>query len=237
MGQRDLWLAEMMNLTSEAAFGIDLSQVFVPPIPNPDMVRSGFIALDPAFGVEKRHDFTAITVHIQLKKEFELSSLGSPPILAFVITMKGDTEAIFDQMLGLSYYWGLTTWCIESVAAQQLLLPLFRMYLQSRNIPTEMFCMLPIVTQKSKASRILAFRASVASGSYLLAEGTEGLKLRLAEYSPLTPPANDDDMDSAAFGTLCWSLHGETIMMNGVRVDLLSTLHDGDGGYMPHATH
>jgi hypothetical protein len=236
MGQKDLWLAEMMNLTSEAAFGIDLSGIFTPPIPNPDMVKAGFIALDPAFGIEKRHDFTAIAIHIQLRPEHELSSLGSPPILAQILTFKGDTEAVFDKMLEMSYYWGLTTWCIESVAAQQLLLPLFKMYMKNRGIPTEFFCLLPVVSQKSKGSRILAFRSSVASGSYLLAEGTDDVKNRLADYSPLTPPTNDDDMDAAAFGTICWALHGDMIQMNGVQRDIMSTIHGADGRYLPYET-
>ena len=197
IGQGHVWESEMMNLTSEQILGESMTHAFRPPRPLPSEVQAGFISVDPSFGENAWNDDTALTVHVRLEDQE-----GAPAIPLIVETRAGrfTEEAMFDQLLELSYYWNLTTWTIESVAAQRLLIPLFKSYIKIRRLPLDLIVMIPIsVGKASKASRILAMRAALSKGSYGLVQEEQELMNKYEKYSPLST-AKDDDIDSAAQG-------------------------------------
>lgn len=216
LGLGHIWEAEMMNLTSKEILGESLANCPRPPRPIPDEIEAGFITLDPAFGVNAWNDESALTVHVRLKG-------ADIPIVAEKWHMRAKEETVFDEMLSMSYRWGITTWCIESVAAQRLLISLFRAYLTQRGMSADLFLMIPITGGKeSKASRIVAFRSSCANGSYGIVEEEQDLVERLEAYTPDTKE-HDDVCDSAAFGLIVWALHGTAVKSQG-RVDIAGIL-------------
>ena len=225
LGLGHVWEAEMMNLTSKEILGESLANCPRPPRPLPEELEAGFLTLDPAFGVKAWNDESAITAHGR-------KIGGDIPIVVETWHGRVKEEALFDEMLAMTYRWGITTWCIEAVAAQQLLIPLFRAFLVQRGLSADLILMIPIIGGKaSKASRIVAYRSSCAMGSYAICEEEQDLVERLEQYAP-DAVDHDDVCDSAAFGTIVWSLHGSIIKGQG-RVDIAGILmglgEDGGG--------
>jgi hypothetical protein len=223
LGLGHVWEAEMMNLTSKEILGESLANCPRPPRPMPDEIEAGFLTLDPAFGVNAWNDESAITCHVRMRG-------ADLPLVVETWHGRVKEEALFDEMLAMSYRWGITTWCIESVAAQRLLIPLFKAYLLQRGLSPDLFLMLPITGGKeSKPSRIVAYRSSCAVGSYGIVEEEQDLVERLESYSPDTEK-HDDVCDSAAFGLIVWALHGTTVTSQG-RQDIVGALMgDHSGG-------
>jgi len=222
IGQGHIWEAEMMNLTAEQVLGESLSNAIRVPRPDSSSLEAGFICLDPAFGLNAWNDDSAITVHGRM-------FMGDIPILLESTKGKWSTERVFDEMLSASLRWGIRTWVIEAQAAQRLLIPLFKSYMIQRQMSEQLVLMLPVMAGKeAKASRIVSFRAAVAHGSYAIAEEEEELIQRLEAYVPAASE-HDDLVDSAAYGTIIWALHGEQIRSQG-RVDLAGMLFHYSGG-------
>lgn len=209
LGSGHVWEAEMMNLTSKDILGENLAKALRPPLPMAEELAAGFICLDPAFGLKAWHDESAITVHVRLHG-------GDIPIVVDSIKGRFNEERIFDEMLSMSYKWGLTTWVIEAVAAQRLLIPLFRSFFVQRSMSADLMTMVPVVAGKeAKASRIVAFRSAVSHGSYAITESQQDLVEKLESYTPDTKE-HDDLCDSAAYGILIWNLYGSIVNSNGV---------------------
>lgn len=221
MGTGHMWEAEMMNLTQDEILHKDFEKAVRPPQPHPDDVLCGFLALDPAFGQKDHNDDSSITVHVRTK-EFGI------PIVAESLTGKFNEEELFEHMVMLSTKWGLTTWCIESGAAQSLLIPLFTLLLRDRKMNESLFVMLPLTSGgTAKASRILAFRSAVSQGSYGVADSEFDLIERLGEYSALSKK-HDDLCDSAAYGIIGWQHYGTMVESMGVmQVAMLAFVRDG----------
>ena len=212
VGQGHVWESEMMNLTSEQILGESMTHAFRPPRPLPSEVQAGFIAVDPSFGENAWNDDSALTVHVRLEDR-----AGAPSVPMLVESRVGrfTEEKMFDELLALSYYWNITTWAIESVAAQKLLIPLFKSYITIRRLPQDLIVMIPLsVGKASKASRILAMRASLSSGSYGIVQEEAELFAKYEKYSPLST-AKDDDIDSGAHGLLVWAQEGERVKGRG----------------------
>jgi len=221
-GLGHVWEAEMMNLTAEEIFGESLAEAIRVPRPQPDELIAGFICLDPAFGVNAWNDESAITVHVRMLG-------GDIPILAETIAGRWREDRLFDEMVSASYRWGLTTWIIEAQAAQKLLIPLFRSFLTMRGMSPELFLMIPILaTKDSKASRIIAWRSSVAHKSYAIAE-EEQETLELLEKYSVDSNEPDDRVDSGAYGIVVWDLHGNLIQGKG-RQDVAGLIMGNVGG-------
>ena len=208
IGRGHVFESEMMNLTSSDIFGETLAGVERYAVPDPTELSCGFICLDPAFGLKAWNDESAITVHARLWG-------GEIPLIIDSARGRFGEEALFDEMLAKSYYWGISTWVIESVAAQCLLIPLFRSFCVQRKIQPEIFTMLPVQAGRgSKASRIVAFRSVVSAGSYGVVESQEELLSLLEVYTPESTD-HDDLCDSAAYGTQIWDLYGKVVESNG----------------------
>lgn len=221
-GLGHIWEAELMNLTGSEIFGASLSKSPRIPLPNPEDLEAGFLCLDPAFGLKTWNDDSAITLHARVK------GYTVPYVIASRVG-KMNEEAIFQEMYEMSLYWGITTWVIEAVAAQRLLIPLFKMFCIQRGMPPEVFTLLPITAgREAKASRIVAFRSLCAQGSYGFTEEEEDLVLKLEKYSPESNEP-DDHCDSAAYGTQVWSLYGEVVKDNS-KQDIAGRIQQATGG-------
>jgi hypothetical protein len=216
MGLGASWEAEMMNLTSDQIFGVSLEKASKIPSPSPEDVTAGFICLDPAFGKKSWHDESAITVHVHV------AGTDIPFVVAHRVGRMTE-EQLFDAMLEMSYYWGLTTWVIEAQAAQRLLISLFKLMFRTRFLPEDMFTLLPVYAGKeAKASRIIAGRNMAASGSYGFADDQTDLITKLEQYVP-GGEVHDDLCDSFAYGTQVWAMHGTIIKVKG-RYDVIGAI-------------
>lgn len=210
MGNGHQWEAEMMNLTQDIIMKSDLNITKVLHVPSPDDITCGGICLDPAFGQKSFNDSSAITVHVRT------GGIGIPYIIESRVG-KFTEDELFDILLELSEKWGLWTWCIESDAAQKLIIPYFTLLAQSRKFPPGMIQMLPLLSgRNTKASRILAFKKSVSAGSYGIVDSESELMEHLEEYNP-DSSKHDDLCDSAAYGPIMWTFHGSLIETSGVR--------------------
>ena len=209
LGLGHVWEAEMMNLTAKDVLGERLPTDMRPSIDETSILEAGFLCLDPAFGEKAWNDESAITVHVRLAG-------GDIPIVVDSERGRWGEQELFDRMLSMSLRWGIRTWVIESVAAQRLLIPLFRLTFVTRGMPDSGVIMLPIVAgRESKASRIVAFRDAVSKRSYAIAESQQDLFNKLEDYYAGTKE-HDDLCDSAAYGLLAWQMHGELVTAMGI---------------------
>jgi len=209
MGLGHVWEAEMMNLTQDAILAKDLANVIRPTIPDPESLEAGVLILDPAYGDTEGTDESAITVHVRVK------GLAIP---AIVESRKGDWshDQILDELITLSYKWGITTWGIESEAGQRLFISLFNLLLRERKVPENFFLMLPLGSGgKKKYSRIIAFRNIVTSGSYAIVDSEQQIVDDLASYTPDTK--HEDLIDSAAYGAVVWQFYNAVIETRGIQ--------------------
>jgi hypothetical protein len=228
LGLGHIWETEMMNLSKDVLFTADLSAMPMLEYVSPDDVEAGFLCLDPAFGQNAWNDESAITVHVRVK------DYPIPVIVAHRVGRFTENQ-ILDNMVELSYYWNLTSWAVESQAAQRLLIPLFRLLLLDRKVNPDVFLMLPVFTgQNTKSSRIIAFRTSCGAGSYAMTEDQVDIRLKLEDYSPDTKD-HDDLCDSAAFGPIVWSAFGESIQSQG-RADIAGALLQQDSNLFGRRT-
>lgn len=209
LGKGHIWETEMMNLSADRLLTMSLDGAVMVPFMHPEDIECGFLCLDPAFGKESWHDESAITVHVRRKGV-------ALPVLVDHRRGRWSESQLLDTMVELSYYWNLSTWCIEAQAAQRLLMSLFRLLLIDRKINPDVFSMLPLMASKeSKGTRIHAFRQAVANKSYGILESQVEVRLLLEEYSP-DAEKHDDVCDSAAYGLLAWDNYGDMIESKGM---------------------
>ncbi len=221
MGTGHMWEAEMMNLTQDEILTNDLSKVVMPPMPMPEDLEAGCLCLDPAFGLKGWNDYSAITVHARIK------GVGIPVIIdSWYGRVKEDV--IFDMLLELSMKWGISTWCIESVAAQQLLIPYFTLLMQVRKLNENVITFLPLQSGKqAKPSRILAMTNAVGTSNYGIAEGQNELLQAYVDYSS-DSTEHDDLVDSGAYGLIAWQTYGQTIESNGIKQIAMVIFNSGE---------
>lgn len=225
LGLGHVWIYEMMNMTMDSVFRTAMGAAVRLPRPLPDQIECGFICVDPAFGQKEWNDETALTVHARMQ--------GSAiPHIIESRHGRWTEEKVLDNILELSYYWNLATWCIESVAAQKLLFSLFKHMLKDRGITPEIFTMLPLPSGgTAKSSRILAHANSIAAGSYGVVEEEDRYILAVEGYNPDVKGQFDDLPDSGAYGNIAWVLHG-TMIQEGKRYKAAAALMQGNGGAM-----
>lgn len=222
VGQGHVWLYEMMNMTADSVFGKDLLKAIRVPRPLPDEITSGFIMLDPAYGLNSWNDQSSITVHVK-KKGFGI------PILAEVRHGRWTEAKILEELVSLSQYWNLITWGIEGAAGQALFVPIFKSLLRDWGMNPDIFNMILLPSGGvAKSSRIQAFQQSVEEQSYAIAEEEEDLFIKLKEYDP-TSKKHDDDCDSAAYGVIAWAQQGNIIDDAGKYHEMMGLLEASSG--------
>jgi len=226
LGLGHVWESEMMNLSRDVSLAELIPQSCLVPDVLPDRVTCGFITVDPAFGVNAVNDESAITVHVQ--------TASSPvPIVIDSDHGRWKERVLFDHVIDLVYRWGLTTVVIEAVAAQRLLIPLFRSFMLEDQLNVDMLSFMPIQGQReanAKSARINAFRNSCITGNYSIAESQMEFKLALEEWSPESAK-HDDLVDSGSFGLLIWDQMGRYIEAQGRMQQVGALLTDVNGSY------
>jgi hypothetical protein len=227
-----VWVYEMMNLTADSVFKTQMHNSYRPSRPVPDQVTQGIIILDPAFGENAYNDYSAFTVHVKIPE------LTQPIIVDHRVVRCGE-DKLLDIFLELSYYWNLSAWGIETQAAQRLLIPLFKAKLEAMQIPSHLFEFIGLQSGgKAKASRILAFVNSVATGSYAIALEEEEVFQSLALYDPTQEKAKDDLPDSAAYGAIVWADAGTIIESSGLLHQRMALMQgDSTGDYVNELQH
>lgn len=218
IGAGHVWVYEMMNMTMESVFKTELSNAIRIPRPLPEQVTSGIITLDPAFGQKAWHDNAALVVHAKVEGSI---------IPHMVESRKGKwtEDQILDQLLELSFYWNLSTWGIESAAAQKLLIPLFKAMLKDRLLDPSLFTMIGLPNGgTAKNSRILAAARAVGAQSYGIVEEEEELFLAYSTFDPTIDNKNDDLPDAGAYGPIAWAQAGNQIDDAGRIKDLMALM-------------
>lgn len=219
-GTGHIWVYEMMNMTMDSVFKSNMSDAVRVPRPNADQVTAGVITIDPAFGKNAWNDFTAIVVHVRI------SGLSIPIAVDSRCARYTETEML-TELVALSYMWNICTWAVESVAAQKLLIPLFKLLLAQMLIPPELFQIIPVPSGGvAKSSRILAFTKTVGAGEYAIADEETDLFESLVSYNP-TSTNKDDLPDSAAYGPIAWAHAGAIVESGGMLQERLKLLQDG----------
>lgn len=228
LGTGHIWIYEMMNMTMDSVFRTSMGAAVRLPRPLPDQVTCGIICVDPAFGEKQIHDESAITVHVR----FQGSDI---PHMVESRHGRWTEEKLLDNLLEMSYYWNLATWGIESVAAQKLLFPLFRLMLKDRRVNPDIFTMLPLPSGgTAKSSRILSHANSVGAGSYGIAEEEDEYIIILESYNPDIKQASDDLPDSGAYGNIAWA-HHEKIIQESKRFKVaLAVMNNGEAAEAVH---
>jgi len=229
LGLGHIWESEMMNLSRDVSLAEAIPANCLIPDPHPQQVKCGFIAIDPAFGVQSINDESAITVHAQLA--------NSPtPVLIDCEHGRWKERVLFERMMDLVYKWGLTTIVIEAVAAQRLLFPLFKAFMLESGMQPEVLTFLPLPGQRelnAKAARINAYRNSCITGNYKIVESQIEFKLALEEWSAESGK-HDDVVDSGSFGPLVWSKMGTFVEAQGRVQQIGSMLNARDLNALPY---
>lgn len=191
LGLMETWMCEMMNMPGHGENGFTAEQIFYRPIPNPDDIQAAWLCLDPAFGEKEANDDSSITVHV-------LPNDG-PAIIVNEITGKMTEQEIFDHMLRLGQYWNAWVWGIEAVAAQRVLITLFRVFLTTKGMG-HLVEFIPLVAGKAKNARISAFASAMAKKDYAVAEGLINFTTQFLAFDLSKTKQRDDLLDSSAYG-------------------------------------
>jgi len=193
LGLVESWMCEMMNMPGHGVDGFTSEQVNFQPIPGADEVLATWLVLDPAFGENATNDDSSWTVHVLPK--------DGPPMVVEHWTGKCNEHELFEHGFRLAQKWQAWVWGIESVAAQRVLIPFFRLLLAGKllNHQAEL---VPLMAGAgdSKVSRIRAWVALMAKGEYAIYEGAVEIVTQMLDYSMKKKSNKDDLIDSCAYG-------------------------------------
>jgi hypothetical protein len=193
LGLTESWMCEMMNMPGHLEDGFTLDQIRFQAVPAQDGFHATWITLDPAFGEASTTDNTAIVVH-GLPKD------GCPMVIDYTFGKMRDEE-MFNAVLGLAQKWGAWVWGIESVAAQRVLIPFFRVLLITHGIERHVE-MLPMMAGRGdpKIGRIRSWVGLMAQGEYAIPDGATDIVTQILSYD-MRKNSNDDDLvDACAYG-------------------------------------
>ncbi len=197
LGLQATWLCEMMNMPGHLADGYGPESLNYAPVPTPDDVIAAFLILDPAFGEETQHDESAITVHVIPR--------NGPPMVVECEHGKWDEATVFAHMFRLANKWNAWTWGIESIAAQRVLISLFRLMLAPYHMQ-ERVQFIPLISGSAspKAGRIKAWASLMAAEppAYAIPEGDIDIGAQLLKYDVRSTDNQDDIVDSCAYGPI-----------------------------------
>ena len=193
LGLTETWLCEMMNMPGFTKNGFRPDAVYYQPSPLPDGCVATFLTLDPAFGEEAVNDESAIVVHALME--------DGPPMVVDYFTGQVDETTLFEEMLRLAYKWDAWTWGIEAIAAQRVLITLFKVLLATKRLNHNVE-MLPLMAGKGdpKVARIRAWVALMAKKEYAVFEGATKIFTQLMAYNMKKKSNRDDLIDSCAYG-------------------------------------
>ena len=193
LGLVETWMCEMMNMPGHGENGFTQEQIFYQPVPSPDGIKAAWLTVDPAFGEANHNDYTAICVHV-------LPENGVPMVVAQSTGRMREHE-MFEECFRLALYWNAWVWGIEAIAAQRVLLTLFRVLLITKGMGNQVE-LLPLMAGRGdpKVSRISAFVSLMEKKEYAIYEGAMEITTQLLEYDMSKREQPDDLIDSAAYG-------------------------------------
>jgi hypothetical protein len=193
-GLIETWMCEMMNMPGHGENGFTLDQINYRPQPTPDDVLCAWITVDPAFGLKKHNDETAIAVHAILRS-------GGCPITVSIYHGRIDEHDMFMEVLRLAEYWNAWTWGIESVAAQKVLVTLFELLLAARQLKGRAL-MIPLRAGSGdpKLGRIKSFISLMAKKEWALHEDDMDATTQIVEFDFRKKEQPDDIIDACAYG-------------------------------------
>lgn len=212
LGLVESWMCEMMNMPGHGENGFTEEQINYEVVPTPDQIRAAFITIDPAFGENAHNDNTAIVVHA-------IPNDGPPMVVAH-INSKMDEASILENTLALAQYWNAWTWGIESVAAQKVLITLFKVILAGKMITHVE--LVPLMAGKGdpKVGRIRAWVALMAKKEYAIPEYDVEITTQLLGYNMKKTSNTDDLIDSCAYGPQMLDLYLPLILAQSSGADL-----------------
>jgi len=194
LGLVKTWMCEMMNMPGHGENGFTEEQINYKPIPAPDSILAAWICIDPAFGEDAEHDLTSITVHV-------LPEDGPPMVVAESSSRMLEAD-IFEEAYRLGQYWNAWAWGIESVAAQKVLITLFRTLSIVKGMANQIE-FLPLMSGgKAKSNRISAWVSMMEHGEYALFEGALDITTQILKYDKSKKKQADDLIDSCAYGPI-----------------------------------
>lgn len=187
------WLCEMMNMPGFTKNGFNADSIRYQPVPAPDEVRAAFLCLDPAFGEAATNDDSSITVHV--------IPHSGPTMVVEHSTGKMSEEVLLEEMLRLAFKWGAWVWGIEAIAAQRVLITLFRVLLMSKRLNHNVE-MVPLMSGRGdpKIARIKGWMATMKAGEYAVYEGAVEIFNQAMAYNMKKSSNKDDLLDSCAYG-------------------------------------
>ncbi len=193
LGLVETWMCEMMNMPGHGKNGFSKEHVYYQPVPLPDEVQCAFLCLDPAFGENQHNDNSAITVHV-------IREDGLPMVAEDWIG-RADEAELYRHMVRLANKWNAWVWGIEAVAAQKVLITLFRLYASLELIDGQIQ-MIPLLAGRGdpKVARISAWATTMKERQYAIYEGAVTITTQLLSYNMLKKSNDDDGIDSAAYG-------------------------------------
>lgn len=193
LGQTESWMCEMMNMPGHGVNGFNAQSFNYKVVPMMDEIQAAWLCLDPAFGEKATSDKSSITVHV-------LPRDGCPMVVEH-ITGKMDESEILENMTNLATKWNAWVWGIESVAAQRVLITLFKVLLVMKGLESKVE-IIPLMAGSGdpKIGRIKAFVSLMRAGEYAIPEYDIDITTQFLSYN-MKKKSNDDDLiDSCAYG-------------------------------------
>lgn len=191
MGMLHIWMAEMMNRPGAGSKGFSPKQFRYSTVPTPDGIQAAFLTVDPAFTKNRTSDHTAIVVHIL--------RYDQPAMVADYCHAKLTEGEIFAECVRLALKWNAWVWGVESVAAQRVLITLFKVLaIQDSIIGLEI---VPILgSNASKTARISSWVGLMEQDGYNIPEGDMAITSQLLAYDKTTTNNDDDLIDGCSMG-------------------------------------
>jgi hypothetical protein len=198
------WFCEMMNIAGAGRDGFDTAMLNYQPVPLPDSILGAFLTLDPAFGMGESADETAITCQV----------IRIDGVCMVVETFKGRVteDKIWEIMLRMAQKWQAWTWGIESVAAQRVLVTLFKAFEARDRIP-QLINFVPLIYGRAdtKVLRIRSWVSGNAAKTFAVPDTDYDITEQLSNFDPSRGGNRDDLIDACASGITMINEHVETI--------------------------
>lgn len=195
MGLIEVWMCEMMNMPGNADNGFDSRHLNYVACPAPDDVVAAWLTIDPAFSQQSYSDSSCIAVNVIRNDGLPMTAMTSHG--------KWTEMDLYNEAKRLAVLWGAGVWAIESIAAQRLLIPIFRM-LSAQEGGEYSFEFVPIISggQAAKGSRIRAYANMMAGGRWGLVDTDVHVTTQLLGYDMTKTDQVDDIVDAAAYGPI-----------------------------------
>ena len=191
LGLLHIWMAEMMNRPGAGSKGFQAKQIKYDTLPVLDACTATFLTVDPAFTKNRTSDRTAIVVHALRENR--------PPIIVDYVHEKLTEGEIFENALMLALRWNAWVWGVESVAAQRVLITLFKV-LATQQLIIGLEVVGILGSNASKLARISAWVGLMEQDGYNVPYGDLSITTQLLGYDKTTQNNDDDLIDGCSMG-------------------------------------